>query len=203
MEALGLGVGRADITFNAANGTAMRWISSNQNGNISISGTQTSIQEGASFDAKVIYSGELYTAIANAVANTKGAVKFVAYDFNLADANGNAITKFNGHVDVSMLVPAGLEVAEGQTVVAYYFNNGKLEKCNTVVSEGFVTFGTTHFSPFVYVAESAASAAATPVSSGVASPKTAETNMALYVTILAIVAVAGTVYGPHKANNLL
>lgn len=190
----------ADIEYSAANGAAMRWISSEENGNISISGTQTSIPAGSKFSARAIFSGDAYSAVATAVANAKGAVDFVAYDFNLTDAAGNAITKFSGHADVSMPVPAGLDVAEGQTVVAYYVNNGKLEKCNTVVDNGFVTFGTTHLSTFVYVAESASSAASTPVSASVASPKTAENNMVLYVTMLAIVALGSAVYTTRKVK---
>lgn len=117
------------------------------------------IPAGSKFSARAIFSGDAYSAVATAVANAKGAVDFVAYDFNLTDAAGNAITKFSGHADVSMPVPAGLDVAE-----------------------------------------SASSAASTPVSSSVASPKTAENNMVLYVTMLAIVALGSAVYTTRKVK---
>jgi len=184
----------AEVEYTSGN-TPMRWLTSAENGNISISGKQTVIPEGAEFSAKLV-TGDAYEAIAAAVAKAKGGVSFVAYDFNLSDANGNALKKFSSHVDVQMPVPAGLNVADGNTVTVYYYNNGKLEKCNTVLADGLVTFGTTHFSTFVYVAETPASAAA----SSVVSPKTVDNSMNLYVVMLAIVACAGMVYTTRKAR---
>lgn len=183
----------SDITFSAADGTIMSWITAQESGNISISGSQASIPAGSTFSAKVVSSD----AIAAAVASAKGNVDFVAYEMNLTDAAGNAITTFrNGHVDVSMPIPAGLDVPEGYTVTVYYVNNGSLEKHNTVVKDKFVTFGTTHFSTFVYVSEPASAAAATPV----ASPKTAENNMALYAAMFAIAAFGGAVCAARKVK---
>lgn len=186
----------ADITFTRKDGKAMRWISSEQDGNISISGLQTVIVDGASFSAEEVKS----SAITNAVVKAKGDVPFVAYDFSLT-ANGNELTTFAEHVDVSMPVPGAFDIAEGQTVTVYYYNNGRLEKCNTVVADGFVTFGTTHFSTYVYVLESKSSAAATPVTTGLVSPKTSENNMVMYVSLLAVVAFAGAVYGAKKRTG--
>lgn len=185
-----------DITFTGNNGKAMRWISSEKDGNISISGLQTVIADGAKFNAEKVKS----TAIANAVAEAKGDVPYVAYDFTLT-VDGEEVTTFAEHVDVSMPVPDGFDLGEGQTVTVYYYNNGKLEKCNTAVSDGFVTFGTTHFSTFVYVQESAASAAATPAVSYTVSPKTGDSSMVSVMAVLAVAAVGSMVYCLNKRRS--
>ncbi len=191
----------AEITFNAANGTPMRWLTSKENGNFSISGRQTSIPEGAEFSVRLV-SDDVYESVKAVVTRAKGAVGFVAYEMNLCDAFGNAITKFEGHADISMPIPAGLYVPEGNTVTVYCVNNGKLQKCNTVVQDGIVTFGTTHLSTFVYVSETLESAASTPVYSSVASPKTADnSNMSFYVTILGMMALCSMIYTMRKKEN--
>lgn len=201
--------GSQQIDFAGADGTAMRWISSEQNNNISVSGTQNNIPSGAVFNARRIYSGDEILRVANAVISTKGDVEYVAYDFTLATADGQPILSFNGHVDVSMPVPSTFTIEEGEVLSVYYLTDaGKLQRCNSVVSDNFVTFGTTHLSTFVYVVETTASAAASPVVNnatatnvtGVTSPKTGEVDMTLYVTMLAIAALGVTVYGTRKVK---
>lgn len=186
----------ADIEFTGDNGKAMRWISSNQDINFSVSASQATIPEGASFDVAVVND----VTVASAVKTARGNVDFVAYDFTL-EANGSELTRFNETITIGMPIPSGLELEDGQTVSVYYYNNGKLEKCSSTIIDGFVHLYTTHLSTFVYVAESASAAAATPVTSGKVSPKTAENNMALYVSLLAVAAVAGTVYSMKKRED--
>lgn len=193
--------GSQQILFEAADGTAMNWVSSEQNNDIAVSGTLTNIPSGAVFNANRIISGDEAARVASAVASAKGNVAYVAYDFTLDTAGGQPITRFNGHIDVTMPVPSGLTAGEGEVLSVYYVTNaGKLEKCNSVVTDNMVTFGTTHFSTYVYLVESAASAAASPASSTSASPKTTETNMSLYMTMLAIAALGTAVYGARKVK---
>lgn len=188
-----------EITFTAADGTAMNWITSKQNKDISISGSQTNIPVGAEFDVAKIVGGDEAVRVANAVTNAKGAVNYVAYEFNLTTENGQPITRFDGHIDVSMPIPNELSIADGKVISVYYVTDtGKLEKCNSVIDGNFITFGTTHFSTFVYVEETAASAASTPVTNAPTSPKTGEGNAALYMTMLAVAALGIGVYGARK-----
>lgn len=187
----------SEIVFIGEDGKAMRWLSSEKDGNISISGSQTSIPAGAVFKAKRLYQGADYKEIAEAVANAKGGVSFEVYEFSLF-ANGREITSFDSHVDVSMLLPSAFDLSDGQTVTVYHYNNGKLEKCSTAVADGFVTFATTHFSTFVYVQESAAMAA----SSSVRSPKTGENSTAFYAVMIAVAAFGMTVYGKRAAKKV-
>ena len=201
--------GSQQIDFVGSNGVAMRWVSSEQNNNISVSGTQVNILDGAVFNARRIYSGDEVLRVANAVISAKGDVEYMAYDFTLETAGGSPITGFNGHVDVSMPVPSTFTIEEGEVLSVYYLTDaGKLQKCNSVINDNFVTFGTTHLSTFVYIVESAASAAASPVvngavattTTGMTSPKTGEADMTLYMTMLAIAALGVTVYGTRKVK---
>ena len=203
------GGGSQEIEFEAADGRAMRWVSSKQNNDISISGTLTNIPEGAVFSANRIISGDAAILVANAVANAKGDVEYVAYDFNLETSGGQPITTFNGHVDIGMPVPNTFTIDEGEVLSVYYVTEaGKLQRCNSAIGDNFVIFGTNHLSPFVYVVESAASAASSPIVNGidsasatgaaVKSPKTAETDTSVYMTMLTIAALGVVVYETRK-----
>lgn len=192
-----------EIAFELADGTAMNWITSKGNTNISISGSQTNIPSGAEFSATRLFDGEEAIRAANAVINAKGNVKYEIYDFSLTSAEGQAITKFNGHVDVSLVIPNGFSTEDGNVISVYYVGPNKLEKCNSVVDGNFITFGTSHFSTFVIVEETAVSAASSPVANGVTSPKTGETNTALYISVLGLMALGMSVcvIGKTKYNK--
>ena len=193
--------GSTEVSFTGSNGVAMNWLTSNGDSTISISGSQSNIPKGAQFSASQLTSGEEAVRVANAVVKAKGNVKYAIYDFNLTTADGQPISRFNGHIDVTMPIPNGLSTDNGMVISVYYVTNaGKLERCNSVVDGNLITFGTSHFSTFVYVEETAASAAATPIVNGVTSPKTADTSFALYVSVLGLAALGMAVYGMGKVK---
>ena len=197
-----------EVAFSAADGTAMRWVTAEQNNNFSISGSQANVPAGAVFNANRVYTGDEFLRVAKAVASAKGDVKYVAYDYKLETAAGAEISKFNGHVDISMPIPTEFALENGKVVSVYYLNAaGKLERCNSIVDGNFVTFGTNHLSTFVYIEETAAQVAASPVVNGTAtatgvptSPKTAGVDMTLYMTMLTIAALGVAVYGSRKVK---
>jgi len=77
----------------------------------------------------------------------------IAVEVSLLDAQG-AKVNFDGSVTVSVAYDA--KVTEGKVVVVYFVNGDKLEKVDSKLENGVLSFTTTHFSTYIAVEESPA-----------------------------------------------
>lgn len=137
----------------AQNGTpeTSNTITSNGDKNVSVSGAESVLPEGATFTTKELTEGEGYENTVYVVTAELGKdAVYSVFKMDLNDADGNAMTQLNGYVQVSLPVPENLSVPEGKTIVVYRCeNDGTLTKCKTTVKDGIVTFETNHFSYYV------------------------------------------------------
>lgn len=193
-------------------------------------GKDLNIPAGAKFETNKIESGETYTKVVLAVGNKP----FAVFEMNLMSGNVKVTQDLGGYVNITMPIPAGLTIGEGQTLRVYYLaDDGSLTPCDTALDgNGNVTFATNHFSTYVYVVEAIGAAPMTGVtpdagttapeagtttpgaddgsaaapeagtSAGttgtVTSPKTADANTTLYVTLLAVAALGGVAFAARK-----
>ena len=176
-----------------ANGENVRMITVKGNSNVYVIGNKDYLPTGATFNSVALTSGDNYAAAAKAVQDKYGvSAKFNVFEMSLLDASKQPITELPGYINVTLPVPAGMADDKGETIRAYRLEaNGKLTKLDTAVADGQVTFATNHFSTFVLVEESE-----------MISPKTGENNMSAYVTLLAVVALAGVVVTTRKAREM-
>lgn len=146
--------------------------------NVTISGSDEYLPDGAKFDIAVIKKGNVFDTVKNLIKKAIASVKnWAVYEMNLKDANGTEIHQLNGYVQVVMPIPTGLSVSDKQTLCVYRVDGDKMIACETTVKDGKVYFNTNHFSTYV-VAEVPVTAADTTQQT--TSPKTGE-NMLLFL----------------------
>ncbi len=68
------------------------------------------------------------------------------YDFNMSNANSDAITNFNGTVTISLPYELGEDEDVDAIYVWYITDDGEIDTFKATYSNGFVTFETNHFS---------------------------------------------------------
>lgn len=113
-------------------------------------------------------------------------------DFDLPDnipAEGVKITLADSKITADM-----------DMAVLHLKDNGEWEYISAEAGNGTLTFTVKSASPFYYFEDNTSVASSAPTASGTASPKTADSNMVLYVTMLAVVAVGCAVYGTRKVK---
>lgn len=148
--------------------------------NVTISGSDEYLPDGAKFDIAVIKKGSIFDTVKSLIKKVIASVKnWAVYEMNLKDANGAEIHQLNGYVQVVMPIPEGLSVSNKQTLCVYRVDGDKMIACETTVKDGKVYFNTNHFSTYV-VAEVPVTAADTTQQT--TSPKTGE-NMLLFLGI--------------------
>lgn len=146
--------------------------------NVTISGSDEYLPDGAKFDIAVIKNGNVFDTVKNLIKKAIASVKnWAVYEMNLKDVNGAEIHQLNGYVQVVMPIPTGLSVSDKQTLCVYRVDGDKMIACETTVKDGKVYFNTNHFSTYV-VAEVPITAADT--TQPTTSPKTGE-NMLLFL----------------------
>ena len=125
-----------------------------------------------------------------AVTKKFGSVDYKVFDMNLFNANGQKMSKLNGYINVTLSIPAGMVTRDGDTIVVYALENGKLVKCDTAVANGQVTFATNHFSTYVLVEINT-----------MTSPKTDDMSMLPMFTIMMFILFASSVVIIRKKFN--
>ena len=117
----------------------------------SIVGSADVITEGMSFSVELPQTGsEIYKKVVEAMKSIKHCLKFHVIEITLYNADKQEVHELSDYVTVSLPTPAGFTVEDGKQIVVYRLaEDGKLIKCNTVVSNGIVTFETNHFSTFI------------------------------------------------------
>ena len=173
-----------------ANGEEVRMITVEDDSTIYVIGNRNLVPTGASFECENVTSGTQFDAAAKAVAKKFGSVNYKVFDFNLFNAHGQKMSKLNGYVNVSMSIPNGMVTRDGDTIVVYALQNGKLVKCDTAVANGQVTFATNHFSTYILVEINT-----------MTSPKTDDVSMLPMLTMLMFVMFASSVVIMRKKFN--
>lgn len=169
-----------------ANGEEARMVTVKGDRDVYVIGNPDLVPAGASFESTSLTSGAAYESAKAAVAKKFGSAEFVAFEMNLFNANNAKITQLNGYINVTLPVPAGMATENGESIVVYRVENGKMYKCDTAVADGQVTFATNHFSTYVLVEVNA-----------MTSPKTADVMVGLY----AVAALTGTVVAARKVRK--
>ena len=116
-----------------------------------ITGAIDVITEGMSFEVELPKTdSDLYKKAAEAMKSVKQCIQFKVIEITLYDANKQEVHELSDYVQVSLPIPAGFTVNDGEQIVVYRLaDNGELIKCNTTVSNGVITFETNHFSTFI------------------------------------------------------
>ena len=138
--------------------------------------TQVSMEVGAVADADV--------SAAVAEAESKGYDDLKVLDIRLLDQNGNPITQLNGAVSVT--VPAS-----GSQNAVYVSDNHKITDMNAVLSGGYLTFETDHFSYY----------AAAEKKNAASGPATGDTGTTMIVVAVMSAAAVGVVLLSMKARK--
>lgn len=154
--------GKSESLVKDSSGKTQRRLTNSKTPGISIQGSTEAIPKGAYFTSEYQTSGKHYKSAATAVQNYLIEYgDFRVIDINLYNANDVAIHQLGEVVSVTIRIPAGLTVANGNVIVVYRLNDdGSLTKCNTTVSGSYITFQTNHFSTFIITEQSKAGAAA-------------------------------------------
>lgn len=139
--------------------------------------TQVSMEVGAVADADV--------SAAVDEAESKGYDDLKVLDIRLLDQNGNPITQLNGAVSVT--VPA----SGSQNAVLYVSDDHKITDMNAVLSGGYLTFETDHFSYY----------AAAEKKNAVSGPATGDTGTTVIVVAVMSAAAVGVVLLSMKARK--
>jgi len=148
------------------NGEEVRMVTVKGDSSVYVIGNPDIIPAGASFESLNLTAGATFESVKTAVANKFGSADFSVFEMNLFDAANQKISQLSGYINVTVPIPAGMATGEGETIVVYRVENGKMIKCDTAVANGQVTFATNHFSTYVLVEVNA-----------MTSPKTGDFNM--------------------------
>lgn len=161
-------------------GEEVRMVTVKGNSSIYVIGNPAYIPTGATFSSTALTTGDIYTKAADAIQKKFGVANFSVFEMSLTDASNQAISQLAGYINVTLPIPAGMNLEAGQTICAYRLEaDGSLTKLDTAVANGQVTFATNHFSTYVLVEVNA-----------MTSPKTGDTFIMMPAVIFAI-AIAG------------
>ncbi len=133
------------------------------NGLLQVEGSGDVLPTGAKIFVSNVTTGTVAEAVKNAVQQKlAGVANYVAYEIDLLDSANNKIHQLDGYVSVTLPIPAGLSVGEGQTLVVYRMeDDGSLTRLKTTVADGKVTFVTNHFSTYVFAVQNTSAIAPT------------------------------------------
>ncbi len=180
-----------ESTYSDANGVGIRQY---KLGTVTVNGKMEVLPTGAELKISEVTSGDTYKQVQEVVdAKLTGVSNYKVFDIALYDAKNVKVTQLSDYVEVTMPVPAGLNVSEGTTIAVYRLgDNNTLIYCEATVKDGMITFKTDSFGTFV-LAEQTISA--------VNQVKTSDTNMvtvAIFVLLLGMVVAA---YAVRKARK--
>ena len=180
-------VGESEHTL--PSGEEVRMITTSDDSEVYVIGHPDLVPTGAEFASEQQTSGAIYDAAAAVVKNKIGNnVPFVVYEMDLTDAAGQAINQLKGYINVTLPIPADMELAANETIRVYRVENGKLYKCDTAVANGQVTFATNHFSTYILVKQNIA-----------LSPKTGDVSMMPVVAMILAMGAAVVVFNKKRA----
>lgn len=179
-------------TYQSAEGYAMRSLEQNT---VKIDGLASLLPEGTQISVSQLTSE---TDLARAKTAMNGVLQencdYVVYEIDLSNLSGTEIHELAGYVSVTMAIPSGLVVGNGNTIVVYRLNDdGTLTKCTTTVKDGKVTFLTNHFSTFIFSEEPLEE---TTVKTG------DETEKQIYMICLLLLLGMGILYLGNKRKSL-
>ncbi|MGN0351705.1 MAG: FMN-binding protein [Roseburia sp.] len=179
-------------TYQSAEGYAMRSLEQNT---VKIDGLASLLPEGTQISVSQLTSE---TDLARAKTAMNGVLQencdYVVYEIDLSNSSGTEIHELAGYVSVTMAIPSGLVVGNGNTIVVYRLNDdGTLTKCTTTVKDGKVTFLTNHFSTFIFSEEPLEE---TTVKTG------DETGKQIYMICLLLLLGMGILYLGNKRKSL-
>ena len=145
---------------------------------VAVAGAQEVLPQGSVFESKEISksSAEFTTAATTVESQVPNATVGAVMEYDIYSA-GVQVSQLDGYVTVTVPIPAGLIVGEGQVIAVYRVNtDGTVTRCETTYNSYQVQFTTNHFSTYAFVVESATNAATTSTSSSTtsSSPKTGE-----------------------------
>lgn len=179
-------VGETEVTL--PSGEEVRIITTKGDSEVYVIGHPDLVPTGATFESAQQTSGAIYDGAASVVKNKIGNVPFVVFEMNLTSAAGQAINQLKGYINVTVPMPAGMELAANETIRVYRVENGKLYKCDTAVADGQVTFATNHFSTYILVKQNIA-----------LSPKTGDVSMMPVVAMILAMGAAVVVFNKKRA----
>ena len=170
------------------NGEEVRMITTKGDSQVYVIGHPDLVPTGATFESAKQTSGAIYDAAAAVIKNKIGNANFVVYEMNLTNAAGQAIDQLKGYINVTVPMPAGIELDANETIRVYRVENGILYKCDTAVANGQVVFATNHFSTYVLVEQNIA-----------LSPKTGDVSMMPVVAMILAMGAAVVVFNKKRA----
>ena len=136
------------------------------------------VPTGADFEIVIAVNGTPAHERAEAAVNQylKDNKGFVVYEMSLTAENGTVIEQLSDYINVTIPIPEGLTLGEGERFVVYRVEaDGTLTRCVTASANGRITFATNHFSTYVVTVESISST----------SPKTADAMLpSAYFTMM-------------------
>ena len=141
------------------------------------------LPENVTQEVGAVADADISAAVAEA--ESKGYDDLKVLDIRLLDQNGNPITQLNGAVSVT--VPA----SGSQNAVLYVSDDHKITDMNAVLSGGYLTFETDHFSYY----------AAAEKKNAASGPATGDTGTTMIVVAVMSAAAVGVVLLSMKARK--
>lgn len=180
------------LIYNGANTTESSFINAqNQiirrlhNGDLVVEGSEAVIPIGANIYVSVLTSGSLWENAKNIVeSKLAGLINYVIYEIDLLKADGTKIEQLGDYISVTMPIPAGLNVKDGQRLVVYRVeSDGSLTRLNATVNGDKITFKTNHFSTYVFAVQNASAVA----------PTTGDTNANIILAALLMLLIGAAI----------
>lgn len=132
-------------------------VGENETPAVSVGTDSPAVPEDVAVHSEVLISGTTYDEAVAAVSSSLGTTNVLVYDIIMKDSDGNAVSRFDEKIEVTIVIPENFPIGADKTAMVYYLSpDGQLEECDTTyhVSEDgsrYVTFLTDHFSYYVLV----------------------------------------------------
>lgn len=133
------------------------------NGLLQVEGSGEVLPTGAKIFVSHVTTGSIVENVKNVVQKKlAGVADYEVYEIDLIDSSGVKIEQLAGNVSVTLPIPAGLSIGEGQKLVVYRLeSDGSLTRLETTVANGKVTFITDHFSTYIFAVQNTSAIAPT------------------------------------------
>lgn len=158
------------------------------NGRLVVEGSEDVLPYGSKIFVSLLSAGSVADNAKNIVeSKLAGLIGYVIYEIDLLKADGTKLEQLDDYVTITMPIPAGLSIGDGQKLVVYRVeSDGSLTRLETTVNGDTVTFKTNHFSTYVFAVQNASAVA----------PTTGDTNaniilFALLMLVMGSAIVAG------------
>lgn len=176
----------------------------------SIEGDSNQLPTGSRFESKAVAEGEIFNKAKEAVKKNFNTENLRVFEMNLWDWTGAAIHQLSSMMAVTIKLPEDFQLADGKLPMMYRLEeNGTLTRCDTKLTNGWLTFQTNHFSTYILAGvnenEMEPKQNAVNTDSAMKSPKTADTTSSAgwaAVMVFAVVALAFVTFKAARKEEI-